>query len=247
MKTQKNNIILFTIAVLLNLGCYAQNSIIGTIENYTIGEGVLSSYDIISREKVEIGKIDKDGNFNIPLDANYLSVIKEQAEKAKDKAPKGWEINFNTVATTFECFGGELIYNNGEAIITGIPYPEVAGKSGNELSVLYAVSDPEIAKWLYSYGQKNIVKGYYLQWFFIEDSASAKGECIFQRYTGNDDENFNEVTITDLEFQKGWNIIKYTITDVFTDLNGNTLPSKTVITNITKLPNDLKWIKIVDE
>jgi hypothetical protein len=227
--------------------CQAQDSITGTISNYTIGEGVLSSYDMVSREKIEIGKIDHEGHFTIPLDANYLTVIKEQAEKAKDNAPKDWEINFKTVATTFECFGGDLEYENGEALVVGIPDPEVTDKDRKiEQGVMFAVSDPEIAQWLYSYGQKNIVKGYYLQWFFVEDSASAKGECIFQRYTGNGEENFNEVIITNLELKKGWNIIKYTVAEVFTDSNGNTLPLKTEISILTELPNDVKWIKVVE-
>ncbi len=194
MKTQKNNIIVIVITILFSLTSHAQDSIIGTISNYTMGEGKITSYDMITRDRIQIGEINSAGNFNIPLDKNYLTTIKEQAEKAEEKAPSGWEINFNTVATTFECFGGEIEYENGEGIITGIPDPEITDKDGkNEHGVMYAVSQPEIAQWLHSYGQENIVKGYYLRWFFVEESASAKGDCMVPSYTGNGDENYKNI------------------------------------------------------
>ena len=151
MKTQKTNIMVFVATIIMSMVCQAQDSITGTISNYTIGEGIMSSYDMVSREKIEIGKVDSEGHFSIPLDENYLTTIKEQAEKAKDNAPKGWEINFKTVATTFECFGGELDYQKGEALVAGIPDPEVADIEGKiEQSVMYAVNQPEMAEWLFS-------------------------------------------------------------------------------------------------
>jgi hypothetical protein len=243
---EKNNIILCMVCILWSISLQAQEAITGTISNYTMGEGVLSSYDMVSMGKIDIGKIDHEGNFNLPLDADYLTTLKEQAEKAKANAPKGWQIKFKTVATTFECFGGELEYQNGEALIAGIPDPEVTAKDGTEQGILFAVSQPEMAQWLYSYGQKNSVKGYYLQWFYVEETASVNGECIVQRYTGNDEENYNDVTITNLELKKGWNIIKFTIAEVFTDKNGHVTPSKMEVSNISELPDDIQWVKVMN-
>jgi len=200
---------------------------------------------MVTRDKIQIGEISAEGNFNILLDKEYLSTTKKQAQKARENAPSGWEISFKTVGTTFECFGGELEYENPEAILVGIPDPEISYKDNeNKNYVLYAVSQPEIAEWLHSYGQENIVKGYYLRWFFLETAASAKGECLIPSYTGNGDENYKNSTLTNLELQKGWNIVKYTITEIFTDLNGKVVPSKTEISSIKTLPEDIKWIKL---
>jgi hypothetical protein len=264
MKTLKNSIVVLAISALTILGSTAQNSITGTIADYKNGEGLVTSFDMITRDQMVLGNIEKDGKFNIPLDENYLTVIKEKAKIAQENAPNGWQIEFNTVAKTFGCdfnnenieyfddgtekitYSGstkknEIVHVNGEAIITGIPDPNLNDKDGNPASVLYAVNKPEIAKWLYSYGQENVVKGYYLQWFFVEGEASAKGECVIPTYTGVGEENYTHTTITNLELQKGWNIIKYTIAEIFTDSNGRTNPSKIEITTIPELPLDLQW------
>lgn len=267
MKKLKNNIAALVFSALTSLGCIAQNSITGTIANYKNSEGLLTSFDMISGDNIVIGTIDKEGKFNIPLDENYLTDVKEKAKVAQENAPKGWQIQFKTVATTFGCdfdnenieylddgteiitYAGstkknEIIHENGEAIVMGIPDPNLTDKDGTVVSVMYAVSQPEIAKWLYSYRQENAVKGYYLQWYFAEDSATAKGECAVPTYTGNGDENYNNVTITNLELQKGWNIIKYNITEVFTDANEKTTFSKMEITRIAELPTDVLWTTI---
>ncbi|WP_339918255.1 hypothetical protein [Yeosuana marina] len=243
MKTQMKKAIVMVTSILLGITSYAQEDISGTISNHNPDEKLIVSYDMISRNTEQLGTIYDDGNFNIPLDENYLTTIKEKAESAKAKAPEGWEMKFNTVASTFECPGGDTQFENGEAIVAGIPTPEITNLAGESVyAMLYAVNNPDIANWLYSYGQKNSAKGYYLQWFFVEEEASAKAECTMPTYTGNDNENYNNVTILNLELQKGWNIIKYDITEVFTDVNGKITPSKTEISRIDSPPDDLQWV-----
>ena len=112
---------------------------------------------------------------------------------------------------------------------------------------MFAVSDPVIANWLFYYKQDPIVKGYYLQWFFVENDASAIGECVIPTYTGNGDENYNNTTQVNLKLEKGWNIIKYDITEIFTDVNGKTSASKIEITTVAEIPSDLKWVSIIYE
>ncbi len=242
MRIQINNAIVVAVSVLFSMTCQAQ-AITGTISNHNPDEKLIVSYDMISRETVQLGTIDEEGNFSIPLDKNYLTTIKEKAENAK--APEGWEMKFNTVASTFECSGGNTEFKNGEAIVAGIPTPEVTNSAGESVyAMLYAVSDPDIANWLYSYGQKNSALGYYLQWFFVEEEASARAECTMPTYTGNDAENYNDVTIINLNLQKGWNIIKYNIAEVFTDATGKITPSKTEISRIDRIPDDIQWVVV---
>jgi hypothetical protein len=243
MKEPINKIIIVVASFLLGITCKAQKTISGTILNHNQDQELIVSYDMVTREAAQLGTIDENGNFNIPLDENYLTTIKGKAESAKAKAPEGWEMKFKTVASTFECSSGNTEFENGEAMVAGIPIPEVTNKAGeNVYAMLYAVSNPDIANWLYSYGQKNSAKGYYLEWFFVEEEASANAECAMPTYTGNADENYNNVTILNLELQKGWNIIKYNITEVFTDINGKISPSKTEISRIDQLPEDLQWV-----
>ncbi len=269
MKTLKNSIAVFAIGLLLNVGCYAQNSIIGTIENYANNEGLIMSYDLITRDRISFGTIDNEGKFTIPLKEDYLEMMLKKAKEVEEKAPSDGEISLKKVASTFMCdfnnesieylddgtekvtYTGsnqknEIIYESGEAIIMGIPDLFITDK--NKVSrILYAVSDPEIANWLFYYGDNVIVKGSYLQWFFVEGEASAKGVCVIPTYTGNGDENYMNVTNINLKLKKGWNIIKYNITEIFTDVNDKTYAAKTEISTLTELPKDLKWVGVIYE
>ncbi len=269
MKTQKNNIMVFVASVLIFMSCQAQNSISGTIDNYTNNEGALTFYDFITGGQTAFGTIDNEGGFNIPLKEDFLEVMLSNAKKAQEKAPSGREIMFKTVATTFICdFNNEsieylddgtekvtyvgsnkkneIVYVKGEAIISGIPDLNLTDKK-KVSSILYAVSEPKIANWLYTYGQDELVKGYYLQWYFVENEASAVGECVIPTYTGNGDENYSNATVVNLQLQKGWNIIKYNISEVFIAENGKTYASKTEISRLADLPDEVKWIRVIEK
>lgn len=267
MKSLKYSIAVFVIGMLFNIGSYAQNSIIGTLENYTNNEGLIMSYDLITRDRISYGTIDNEGEFTIPLKEDYLEMMLKKAKEVEEKALSNGKISLNTMASTFICdfnnenkeylddgtekvtYTGsnkknEIIYKNGEAIIMRIPDLFITDKN-KVSSILYAVSDPEIANWLFYYGDNIIVKGSYLQWFFVEGEVSAIGVCVIPTYTGNNEENYMNVTNINLKLQKGWNIIKYNITEIFTDVNNKTYASKTEISNVTEIPNDVKWVKVI--
>lgn len=243
MKTVKNIIVIATIFILVSSAFYAQNSIQGDIANWSNGEVPLLFDDYVSPEKITMGNITSTGKMTIPLDDNYLSNQKIAAEKTKENAPQGWQMKFNTVASSFGCDIEGVVYENATAIFSGLPDLEAVSRDGTTTyGYLYCTNNPVLSTWLYNYGQGNIAKGYYLRWFFAENSASAKGSCSMPTYTGNDDENYMDMTVYDLELQKGWNIIKYAITETFTSQTGKITPSKTEITKIDTIPDDAQWL-----
>jgi len=243
MKTVKNYIIIVGLFLLVSSTFYAQNSIQGNIANWSNGEVPLLFDDYVSPEKITMGTINSSGKLTIPLDDNYLSNQKIAAEKAKENAPQGWEMKFNTVSSAFGCDIEGIVYENASVILSGLPDLEAVSKDGTTpYGYLYCTNNPELSTWLYNYGQGNIAKGYYLRWFFAENNASAKGSCSMPTYTGNGDENYMDITTYDLQLQKGWNIIKYAITETFTSQAGKIAPSKTEITKINEVPADVQWL-----
>ena len=222
---------------------YAQNTIQGTIANWSNGEVPLVFNDYISKEKTTMGSIAANGKLVIPLDENFLSYLQAAALKAKEKAPKGWEMKFNTVESMFGCSDQGVIYTNANSILSGLPDLEALSKDeAISYGYLYCTNNAKLSAWLYNYGQGNSAKGYYLRWFFAENNASAKGSCNMPTYTGNDDENYIDSTIYDVELTKGWNIIKYEIVETFTGKSKKVVPSKTKITRVDKIPADAKWL-----
>lgn len=243
MKTLKNSILTTTLFFLISLTFYAQNAITGGITNWTHGEVPLLFSDYISREKIIMGNIASNGHMTIPLDDNFLSNFKIAAEKAKENARKGWEMKFNTVESTFGSGEEGIIYENAASVLIGLPDLEATSEDGTaQFGYIYCTNNPELANWLYNYGQGDIAKGYYLRWFFAEDTATVKGAFSIPVYTGNDDENYTDTTFYDIELQKGWNIIKYNITEIFTTQTGKTVLSKMEVTSIYEMPEDVMWL-----
>jgi hypothetical protein len=203
----------------------------------------------------------------IPLDQDYFNTVKKKMDEEEKNVPKGGVINYHRVNTIFTCgsegFGyknstekindsisvinyprynenNQATFKNGESIISKLPLLYLTDKQGNSHSLLYAASTPELAT---SSDSGVFEKGFYLEWIFLENNSKVTGECAIQ--TGSDnDEDFVSTTVTDVELQKGWNIIKYDITEVFTSSEGETMAKITKISAISELPKDLKWYAV---
>ncbi|MCM4161346.1 hypothetical protein FHG64_08470 [Antarcticibacterium flavum] len=224
----------------------AQSSLQGNVTNWTQGESLIVYFGMFNDEMTKIGTISEDGTMNIPLDPDYLNSFREIAEKEAANAPQGWSMSYKTLATTFPCLNEEsAVTINGEAIVSGLPQLFLTDPSGfTELGILYAASSIEVATWLKSYGMESVIPGYYLEWLFMEEEGFANGKCVTPTYTGNDSESYEDTYLVDVKLQKGWNMIKYEITDVFTSKTGKTYPSKTLVSRVENLPEDIQWLAI---
>lgn len=245
----------------------------GTIINYKSGEGTITENSFWTGEKTKLGTIDKNGNFNIPLDQDFFNTVKKRMAEEEKDVPKGGEIRYPRVNTIFTCgsegFGyknltekindsievirypryhenNQATFKKGETITLKLPLLNVTDQKRNSHSILYAASTPELVEWLHNSGMGNIKKGYYLDWMFVENNSNVKGECVIPTGTFNG-EDFTSTTITDLELKKGWNIIKYDITEVFTSTDGETKAAMTKISAITELPKDIKWFALASK
>ena len=229
-----------TFGLMFCLSITAQKRLQGIVNNWTQGEAVIAQFGMFNGEMTEIGTISQDGTLNIPLDFDYLTSIKKIAEKEAAEAPEGWSMGFLNIARIFYCSDKEsVISSNGEAIVSGLPELLITDKSGQtEYGYLYAVSSPEVAWWLKSYGEKGISPGYYLRWIFIEDPASATGECKTPTYTGKDDERYEDTFQYYVKLEKGCNMLKYDISEIFTAQTSKTYPSKTLVRSLPEVPVD---------
>lgn len=231
---------------LLSYAIPAQNSIQGKVNNWTNGESIIAYFGMFNGEMIQLGSINTGGDFRIPLDPDYFNTFKKTAEKEADEAPPGWTMSYNTITTTFSCmFEESIATQNGDAILTGLPELIITDKTGQtEHGILYAVSSPDVARWLRSYGEESISPGYYLRWIFSEGPATAAGKCIVPTYTGNGDEMYNDTTVIEVEMEKGWNLMKYEIAEIFTSQTGKTYTSKTKLSRLATLPDDVQWVAI---
>lgn len=244
------NKIIFIIILFFALSGIAQSPVTGTIANWSGAEAVIASEDFLTGDLINWGTVTAQGDASLLLDDDFLSLLKEQAEKAKKNAPKGWTLKFKTVASTFssgsDYFPGEFVYENGEAMVSGVPELMVGREAGQEkLGVLYMADSQEMAKWLYEYRVGNVTPGYYVNHYYVEKDATVKGQVLMPSAT-QEGEEYDHITLIDMQLEQGWNAIKYEIAEVFTSQAGNTYPSKTIISRENALPADLQWILLAE-
>lgn len=241
--------ILCSILILLskNFPTSAQGELKGKISDYNSVPAQIVSFDRFSGTSHTWSDVNAAGEFSIVLEPDFLDKVRKIAEEAEKKAPDGFKISFRTVAETFTCTYEEVDTEGGGTIVSGLPELSITDESGNPSNgILYAASSQDIATWLYTYGDGLTSPGYYLQFYFLEGPAKAKGDCLLETFTGNEDESYEEITSIDLDLQEGWNIIKYEIAEVFTTSQGKTYPSKLSISRLESLPTDLFWFAVKD-
>lgn len=224
----------------------AQGILSGIISDYTHGKGLIISHDIVTGKKYTWGKIDDQGLITIPLSATYLDEIKKMAAKAQKKAPRGFTLRLPNVENTFTCRYPDIEFANPGCLVSGLPDLMLTdNKKKAENGRIYAVNKPLIANWLHNDQKGEIEVGYYLMFYFAEEKASALGTCMTTSYTGLGDENFDKFTIFNLDFDKGWNIVKYEIEDIFESKNGGIFPEVIKVTKLENLPDDLEWVRVL--
>jgi len=245
-KMMKTIYLLVSLSILnLHHVAVAQGTLSGIISDYTEGNGLIISYDIVTGDKHTWGTIDDKGMITVPLSATYLDEIKKMAAKAQKKAPRGFTLKLPTVEDSFTCRYPDLKFENPGCLVSGLPDLMLTdNKKKAENGRIYAVNNPLIANWLHHDQKGDIELGYYLMFYFAEEKASATGTCMVTNSTGLGEENYDKFTLYELELEKGWNIVQYEIKEIFESKNGGVLPEVIKVTKLENLPDDLTWVRV---
>lgn len=178
------------------------------------------------------------GQHVIPLDPAYFNNLKNMAKKEAAEAQGGWSMSYNTIASTFSClFEESFTIQEWRCYTNRPPRTHPYRKTGQKkYGTLYALSLPEVAGWLHSYGKRAfhpviILAGYL-----------AKALHWQREDVGNDDEMYNDTIIMEVEMKKDWNLLKYEIAEIFTSKTGKTYPAITRVSRLAGLPANVKWI-----
>lgn len=239
----KTSILTLMAAALVGNAIYSQGAITGTIPNWSNGSGEVALV-MMGPPKV-LGTFDDQGRLEIPLPPDFLAQSIKEVEEANASASGGWKASLPTVAERYACSQGEWDINTSGADqpISGFPamggFDLVSMEREERLGYLMAASSREFAEGMEPY---NFKPGYFLEWHFVEEPASVKGSCSSDAYAMNVEELYTATMEYDLDFKKGWNIVKYEILEVFTDREGNSYPMKEKYTVLDEMPADVQFI-----
>lgn len=246
-------IVFLSICSLSTTWGYSQlNITIEKIGDHFLPKAQILSADFMTGEITEWGSIDDQGFASFDLPYDFLETIMKEAEKQQKDAPKGWTMSFHTVGSKNECSKyssqNSITIENPDAKIFGLP-PFFAGDKATETrhGSMYAASNIELAKWVHSYQMDNAATGFYAEWIFVEKEATVKGTCSMLTMTGHESEEIEVSTTYDLNFEAGWNIVVYTIEEVFNSASERVFATKTTISTTKFFSEELlQWYVLED-
>lgn len=112
----------------------------------------------------------------------------------------------------------------------------------DELGSLHLASSPEVMAWNASYGQESAVEGSWYQYVRVSQAATLEAECTMPMYTGEDSDNFEQVTHYAVQFQPEWNLMRNQITELHTAPSGKQHPKRIHVTVSESVPGDAQWL-----
>lgn len=239
----KNAIYIFLLITSVICTSQAQGILKGKVDNYEGPETSILSIDMMSNSFDQIGTMSADGTFEILLAENYIEATSTSEEEKEAMAKKGFKESKNTVKSSFECYD-KLIYEAGETQVAGLPvFRAVANIQEQKMyGYLHSGSSAEFIEGFLSFGQKNMSKGYHVNWFYSEGEATAKGECSVENFTYVEDESFMRIMKYDISLKKGWNIVIYEVEKVFESADGKVYDAVAREYVVDELPDDVQWV-----
>ncbi len=220
-------------------------------QNQQYPKAKILSADFMTGDITEWGTIDANGNASFSLEYNFMEQMLLEAEQQQKDAPEGWTMSFHTVGSKHECskFSNEnsIAIENAEARMFGLP-PFFVGEESTQTNhgSLYAASNSDVASWFHSYQMDDAATGFYLDWVYVEKAASVRGSCSMLTMTDHENEEINVSTTYDLNFNQGWNIVVYSIDEVFKSASERVFLTKMTVSTSDFLPENTR-IFLVNE
>ena len=228
--------------ILISTANYAQQTITGKISNYQSG---IAEVLMPSQNPQIIGSVNENGYFNILLNDSIINKMLEDQRKAKEEGQRV-RVRNNTVREAFYCDSVYVKTINGEQVLES---PTVSGmfligilKDKKPIGKLRLSSSESFSESYFSYGKKDYIPGYYVDFYYVSEDASVNGICKTKTYTLDMQSTFDISHEYNINLKKGWNIVKIEVVEVYEDQEGHSRPLTYKMQTINKLPKDVKFI-----
>lgn len=218
-------------------------------------EGQLEGYDGKSAdiatgmsEPIKIGEVDEEGYFSIPLNDNYINQLKSSFE-AESKDDDQWSVSLMTLDRAFgNCSNETVEISNGDQPIVKLSifnaFDIVNLEEKQRYGVFMATSSREYAEAIGQYEHGKDQEGFFIDWYYFEEPAKVSGSCAVKSYTltQKEEDVYEQVTNYDLEFDAGWNLVKFGNTALYEDSQGKKYAKEKIYQTIKKMPKGIEFI-----
>jgi hypothetical protein len=192
----------------------------------------------------QIGVIDEAGTFTIALNDEVISKVQDAIEQENQDSDE-WTTRLITTGRIFNCSDDTVEVTNTELPVIKLStfgsYMIGDLEEQVEHGYFMATSSPAFAQAFSAMGQADAEEGYYLDWFYFEEPFSVSGSCDVETYAMNQQDLYVQTTSYDLDFEAGWTLVKYAVTEVFEDPDGTDMPMNIRYTSLDSVPEDVQY------
>jgi len=234
--------LIFGLAICFN--CHAQRTFTGNLDKWDNPEANVLMI-VSPNDATTIGSVDESGQFNIEL-TDALVAESKRAEQTQNVNSSGMQVSTMSLKKAFSSSDStSLTVKNGSQIPTTLTFMGTIPLGNFEQKKMYggmmASNSRAFAEAFSFYGRKDAKKGYTLNWYYLEEPASVKGTCN-SRFNPQGEEMFDKSIVYKLDFKQGWNLIRTSLEETYTDEEGKTHASKWRYTTIDAIPDDTEYV-----
>lgn len=224
--------------IFLSQGCIAQqnkghNELL-KVENYTEGELTIKVTPFgIGSNEITVGTVSTEGIIDFNWPEIDIATIKE-AEFYMSRIDRAMGMTF--------CNDKQIDDFDNTSKVARVEKLSLY-ENGKYIGALYPATQKEMTDNVSLNRQNGLVLGSSLSWYYSASDTNFKAKCTVYLEAENI-YDFMEVTTYDMELKKGWNTIKYTLTereDWKDDVQQGSLPKTMAKTSITTIPSDINW------
>lgn len=239
MKLSLRRNLYYSFLLFITISC-AQNTYTGTIENWNNKQAEII---LPTENPMVIGSISQKGNAIFSLNEDVTNAILGTLQSEEENG--NVRIQKSTVSKAFYCNSEHVEVKNGDINIHKLASRGTfyAGNLANEefFGQFRITSSQSFNDSYFALGKKDFVKGFYINFFYVEEAASVNGECKTESYTMDMKRIVEIVTMYNINLKKGWNMVKIEVKETYND-GGKIRPLKTAMSTIEKLPKDARLI-----
>lgn len=223
----------------------AQEAIEGTLPQWQFGVA-----DVITgfQEPRKIGSVNPEGNFTIPLLPDFLQKRKKEIDQNRPISSMDKTSPFIDLDRLFRRRGGSITLEDAiqpVGTLSNIGVYGVGNLEGQDLyGVMMAASSEGFAEAVMNMTAMQFTPGFIIDWYYVERAASIKGVTSEETMAVSQSETFTNTMEYNMEFQPGWNMVKYEVLSVFQDSTGRTYPMEERYTSLTSFPENFDFIFI---
>lgn len=199
----------------------------GKIQKYDLGVAEIAAFPFGLDRPIILGAIKEDGYFQL----NFTSL-----ENLEIQNKSLW---YSDIPETLliECDQNSLILSDPSAEALTVKNLFIY-QNKTIRGVVYGVTHEKLKDWIDELYYTSLTDGSFLSFLYVNKPTSLTGKCVIEHDTSPP---IRESHFYNLVLTEGWNILKTSLSEIFTSREDFSIPRSQRIEAVKSIPSNIKW------